>query len=351
MLITDDAVEVVLGVSGTDLAEAKGRRWFHRRAALRPGTAFSWNDLNRVLQYGNLGPDQVRLVGGSVSGDELFRSAIAGGARSYCRVVPEAAHRALATGGTLVVDQLDLIDPWADQVSRALSAIFTTRVQANLYASLRGAPGFGMHQDTHDVFVVQGSGRKHWTLGTGSTSTHVTLTCGDVLYLPEGTGHDVATDARGSLHITFAVPRPNVQELLSWKLTTTRDPELLTPVDAVTTDVEDRYRTPWGAGTTSAEVRAFLEAGLSSGMPPAYVNFPYAGREVAESPDPTKLLARRSFVSVLPDEATDHAEVLGRLKAAEELPVSELVSTSGVNNPLEVILELAQLGLISLSER
>ncbi|MFM9632782.1 JmjC domain-containing protein [Streptomyces galilaeus] len=350
MLITDDDVEPVLGVGKAELSEAKGRRWLHRSAALQSHDTYSWNDLNTSLRYGNLGPDQVRLVGGDVSVDELFHRSVAGGSRTFLRIVPEAVHRALATGGTLVIDQLDLINPWADQVARALAGIFTTRVQANLYASLRGAPGFGAHKDTHDVFVVQGRGKKHWTLGTGADTAQLTMVAGDVLYLPEGTSHDVATGAEGALHITFAIPRPNVQELLSWTISHSQDTGLLAAIDegdpaATATALAERTHK-----ISDTDVSAFLQEGLSRGVAPSYVNLPYAVRE-AEPGGTTTLFARRSFVDILPDEADEHAQVLACLSATDEMAVEDLLSVSGVSKPLDVVRELAQRGLISLSER
>ncbi|TRV80947.1 hypothetical protein FKN01_04150 [Streptomyces sp. 130] len=351
MIVTDDAVEPVLGLSRTELTEAMGRRWFHRPGALPSAGACTWADLNRALQYGNLGPDQIRLVGGEVPVGDLFRVAVAGGGRAFHRIVPEAAHRALATGATLVIDQLDLIDPWADQIARALSGIFTARVQANLYASLRRAPGFGAHQDTHDVFVVQGSGKKHWTVGTGTGATDLTMCRGDVLYLPEGTRHDVATDAEGSLDITFAVPRPNLRELLAWALDGSRDARLLAPVDTGDTAARTAALTGQAEALTDAEVHSFVEERLHSGMAPSFVNLPYAGQGATEVPDAPVLFARRSFAAVLPDGADQHARVLECLSATEPMAVGELVSASGVDKALEVVCELAQRGLISLSER
>ena len=37
-------------------------------------------------------------------------------------------------------------------------------VQVNAYLTPPAAQGFAAHYDTHDVFVVQVAGRKHWTI-------------------------------------------------------------------------------------------------------------------------------------------------------------------------------------------
>ncbi|NEY32865.1 hypothetical protein GTU99_11780 [Streptomyces sp. PRKS01-65] len=351
MIVTDDTVDPVLGVGAAELAGAKGRGWFHGSGALDPAGTYAWHDLNTTLQYGNLGPGQVRLVGGGIAADELFRVSVAGGSRTFRRIVPEAVHRALATGATLVIDQLDLVSPWADQVARALAGVFTTRVQANLYASLSGAPGFGLHQDTHDVFVVQGSGKKHWTLASEGENAQVTMVPGDVLYLPEGTAHDVATDAQGSLHITFAIPRPNMQELLAWTIAGSRDARMFAALDDSAPQATATALTGLSRKIGEAEVSTFLEENVDRGMAPSFVNLPHAARDAAELSATPTLVARRSFVGVLPDGSDDHARVLACLSATGETAVSELLARSGVDEPLAVVRDLARRGLISLSER
>ncbi|MGW7308058.1 JmjC domain-containing protein [Streptomyces sp. NPDC054835] len=350
MLVTDHAVDSVLGVSHAELSEAMGRRWFHKTGALRPEATFGWNALNKALRYGNLGTDQVRLVGGDVATEELFHRAVAGGSRVYHRIAPQAVHRGLDSGGTLVIDQLDLVDPWADQVARALSGVFSARVQANVYASLRGAPGFGAHRDTHDVFVVQGSGRKHWTVapGDGTDEVRLTMEPGDVLYLPEGTTHDVATHAQGSLHITFAVPRPNLQELLTWRAADSGGTFLRTAVDPSDPAAAAASVAQWaGRVVGEADIRRFLEDAVGGAMAPSCTNLPYA------CGDPSVLeglSARRSFVCVLPDGATDHARVLARLTATDRTPVKELLAGVAVDDPVAVVGDLMRWGLIDVSE-
>ncbi|MHA6763645.1 JmjC domain-containing protein [Streptacidiphilus sp. PAMC 29251] len=350
MIVTDGKVESVLGIPGSDLSEAMGLTFLHRPGALPTGDQFSWSDLNRALQYGNLRTDQVRVVGGEAPADGLFRAAQAGGSRAFHRLVPEAVHRALASGGTLVVDQLDLIDPWADGVARALAGVFRARVQANLYASLHGAPGFGVHRDSHDVFVVQGRGRKHWTVGEGADAAQVAMNPGDVLYLPEGTPHDVATDVRGSLHITFAIPRPNVQELLAWVVTGSQDDRLKCAVDGNDPALTATALARQTSALTGVGVASFVEEKLGSSMAPTFMNLPHT-----TSGGPTRdgiagLYVRRSFVDVLPEDARTHAEVLDSLSATRSVAVDDLLRADDTGRVLGAIQELAVSGLITLTD-
>jgi len=97
-------------------------------------------------------------------------------------------------------------------------------VQANSYYTPRRSQGFAVHHDTHDVFVLQVAGEKHWRvydplwelplkhqryskeLGEhGPPVFELTLRAGDTLYLPRGWLHDALTSDTDSLHLTVGV--------------------------------------------------------------------------------------------------------------------------------------------------
>ena len=84
-----------------------------------------------------------------------------------------------------------------------------------------------MHHDTHDVFVLQVAGEKHWrvydpllraaaeepALVEGARRgrpavLELTLRAGDTLYLPRGWLHDALTSETDSLHVTVGVNLP-----------------------------------------------------------------------------------------------------------------------------------------------
>jgi hypothetical protein len=107
---------------------------------------------------------------------------------------------------------------------RALEAELGHPVQANSYYTPRRSQGFAVHHDTHDVFVLQVAGEKHWrvyepllelplkhqrysaALGEhGPPVLELTLRPGDTLYLPRGWLHDALTSDTDSLHVTVGV--------------------------------------------------------------------------------------------------------------------------------------------------
>src|SRR5262249_46646857 len=110
-------------------------------------------------------------------------------------------------GSTIVFTFLD--ERWEPlgALCRALGADLDARIQVNVYLTPPGARGLTPHFDTHDVFVQQVHGVKHWRLyesgyplpilgqsyaahrggpDPGPPAEEFDLRPGDVLYLPRG---------------------------------------------------------------------------------------------------------------------------------------------------------------------
>jgi bifunctional lysine-specific demethylase and histidyl-hydroxylase NO66 len=106
------------------------------------------------------------------------------------------------------------------------------QVQANAYLTPSGAAGLAPHHDTHDVFVLQVAGAKHWTIAEpafpaplrrhgsdhGQAATQpvlfdADLGPGDSLYLPRGYVHSARAQQGVSLHLTIGVLATTVHDL------------------------------------------------------------------------------------------------------------------------------------------
>eukprot|EP00949_MAST-11_sp_MAST-11-sp1_P005324 g5324.t1 len=116
--------------------------------------------------------------------------------------------------------------PLAYGLSKALGDL----VQLNIYQTPANGTGFKPHFDSHDVYIVQVAGKKHWRVyerrlevdpvndwpekklrrrrkHAGMPLIEATLTAGDVLYIPSGYLHDadcVGLD-EASVHVTVGV--------------------------------------------------------------------------------------------------------------------------------------------------
>ena len=135
---------------------------------------------------------------------------------------------AFAEGATLVLQALHLHHLPAARYCRGLEMALGCPVQANAYWTPPAAQGFGVHHDTHDVFVLQIAGHKRWRVydpalelpvrdqkwspelgeGIGAPAMDLVLAPGDTLYLPRGAPHEAFTSDEASLHLTVGLHPP-----------------------------------------------------------------------------------------------------------------------------------------------
>jgi ribosomal protein L16 Arg81 hydroxylase len=134
------------------------------------------------------------------------------------------AYQLFAEGATVTLAYLDTVIPSLTAFCRDLEAEFSAPFQANVYLTPPGAQGAKIHYDTHDVFVLQVHGSKHWTTyGTpvelplrdqdfdpevhepGEQTLEFELCAGDLAYVPRGCVHQARSSDNVSLHITVGV--------------------------------------------------------------------------------------------------------------------------------------------------
>ncbi len=125
------------------------------------------------------------------------------------------------SGSTVILDSLHERIPALGELCRHLESQFCMPFQMNVYMTPPNAQGFPPHFDTHDVFVLQIAGSKHWSfyesnvplplsgqdfdeseLDENSRSKEFDLHAGDMVYIPRGLVHDAQSTDEISLHIT-----------------------------------------------------------------------------------------------------------------------------------------------------
>ena len=130
-------------------------------------------------------------------------------------------------GATIIFNGIDEIDPDTARFARAIDKVFNGKTTVNAFLTPPGSHGFLPHFDTHDVFILQTDGEKHWELFQKEielpidrqmylidqkklvekqTSYH--LTKNNVLYIPRGKVHSAFTTDTYSLHLTIGVRPP-----------------------------------------------------------------------------------------------------------------------------------------------
>ena len=131
----------------------------------------------------------------------------------------------LNKGATIVANSIDKTIPTIGLYCRQLEKELAVKVWANLYISPPNSRGFGIHQDIHDVIVIQLEGEKNWrifprekNLGprqpgpSDHPEQEFVLKKGEMVYLPKNYPHMAfATDSSPSVHLSLGF------EGLFWK--------------------------------------------------------------------------------------------------------------------------------------
>jgi ribosomal protein L16 Arg81 hydroxylase len=134
------------------------------------------------------------------------------------------AYQLFASGATISLGQMQDRLPELAALCRAVEKTFSSHFQTNIYLSPPNAQGFKTHFDSHDVFVLQVSGSKHWSIYDtlielplhgqrfepethipGPLTRELTLKAGDLFYCPRGLFHSARSTDETSLHITLGL--------------------------------------------------------------------------------------------------------------------------------------------------
>jgi hypothetical protein len=229
-----DALDRCVGESGAFLAGAYGSQPHRWRG---PGfdDLLSIADIDAQLAGAGLRRPVIRLAkdGDIIPAARWTRRARTGGTWVDDLADPGRTLALFGQGATIVLQSLHRWWPPLTRFCRGLEDSLGHPVQANAYLTPPGAAGFTPHHDTHDVFVLQVHGTKHWTLreplladpllrhrsdhGAAARQPvleELDLTPGDCLYLPRGFIHSAAAQEDVSLHLTIGVLAVTRHELL-----------------------------------------------------------------------------------------------------------------------------------------
>ena len=160
----------------------------------------------------------------------------------------ESALGEFRKGGTLVLDGVHKRDPKLGLLCRMLEQQLGHYFQTNIYLTPPNGQGFSPHYDSHDVFVLQMSGSKHWKVektrrvfpgkkeSMGKEGREFlapydsfTLQQGDMVYIPRGYVHAAECGSEPSLHITLGLLPTTWEDLLqaTFKAVVRSEPKLL----------------------------------------------------------------------------------------------------------------------------
>ncbi len=192
-------------------------KYWTEKAVLIPGAnhqkfadLFSWQKLNDLLNYYPLKHPEIRLAKTGETLPEITNN--------------EQIIKQCQQGATLIIDRLhEKIEAIAKMVA-LLRIEIGHRSQVNSYCSFPGHQGFACHYDSHEVFILQISGRKHWRVFSDTfiyplsenrssqfsppdTQPYIDaiINPGDLLYIPRGHWHYAIAIDEPSLHLTLGI--------------------------------------------------------------------------------------------------------------------------------------------------
>jgi bifunctional lysine-specific demethylase and histidyl-hydroxylase NO66 len=162
----------------------------------------SLDDLDHMVTSLGLHTSELRMVR---EGKTLAPSSYS----TASRVNGSAVYARFSEGATIVLESLHRYWRPLTDFCRELELALRHRLQVNAYITPPGSRGFDVHRDSHDVFVLQVSGRKHWTVYDREIPDRVLIDRdierGTSLYIPKGFPHAASTGEGTSAHLTVGI--------------------------------------------------------------------------------------------------------------------------------------------------
>jgi bifunctional lysine-specific demethylase and histidyl-hydroxylase NO66 len=209
----------------------------------------TFDDVDRILATTSLRTPAFRLVRSdrTIAESEYTRSGTTGSRPVSGMVDPARVFELFRQGATIVLQGLHRYWEPVTELLRGLELELGHRCQVNAYVTPPGAQGLALHEDPHDVFVLQAFGRKRWEVHAAPEEApraplETILQPGDCLYMPTGTPHAASTQETLSGHLTVGVHVTTWGEVVTdaWKRLA-RDPSLGQAVPAGWTSDPDGF--------------------------------------------------------------------------------------------------------------
>jgi ribosomal protein L16 Arg81 hydroxylase len=278
------------------------------------------------------------------------------------------AYELFQSGATISISQLNNQLAGLGALCRAVEKYTSHPFQTNIYLTPPNAQGFKPHYDTHDVFVLQVSGSKHWTLNEtpvelplhgqhydsavhtpGAVTREFTMHAGDMLYCPRGLVHSARSTGETSLHITLGLIGRTWADLMVEAVAEAclSSPALRAnlPIGFARTDFDQaevtaRFRSLIGTFTGSIDPNAiferFAEEFVTSRRPELTGCLNEISGAAAEVSAETKAVVRPDFVHRLHEDGDRLAIVFGSTRITLPLQTRKAVEAALAGAPFVV---------------
>jgi uncharacterized RmlC-like cupin family protein len=198
----------------------------------------TFDDVDRIVSTTSIRTPSFRLVRSdrTIAESEYTRSGTTGSRPVSGMADPARVSALFREGATIVLQGLHR--SWAPvaELIRGLEVELGHPCQVNAYITPPGAQGLALHEDPHDVFVLQAFGRKRWEVHAAPGEPEreplrAVVEPGDCIYMPTGTPHAASTQETLSGHLTIGVHVVVWREIVgdAWRLLE-RDPSFDEPI-------------------------------------------------------------------------------------------------------------------------
>ncbi|MDQ3611656.1 MAG: cupin domain-containing protein [Actinomycetota bacterium] len=289
----------------------------------------SVNDVDELVADRALRTPFFRTVSGGGGLPTPTRTVTAGSRRIGDVVDGDGLATQYAGGATLVLQSLHRMHPPVARFCRELAAELGHATQCNAYVTPGGQhQGFDFHHDTHDVFVLQVSGRKRWIVhepvlhlplaSQAEAGAHlvaegadplldIELETGDALYLPRGYVHAAVTTDEHSVHLTVGVLSTTWYDVLNDAVSLAgnepafRDALPMQPASGLGAALPDLLRraAAWLEALSPAELETVVAARLARAVPPDPLALLAQSAAIRDLGPTTALRPRRGVAATL----------------------------------------------------
>jgi len=198
------------------------------------------DDVDRILSTTSLRTPAFRLVeaGEQIPETTYTRSGTTGSKPVAGMADPARVFELFRDGATIVFQGLHRYHEPVTRFCRELEVELGHPCQVNAYVTPAGAQGLELHDDPHDVFVLQAFGSKSWEIHAAPDEDEreplrAEIGPGDCIYMPTGTPHAASTQRSLSGHLTVGVHVVAWRELVRAALDrVAADPSLEEPLPA-----------------------------------------------------------------------------------------------------------------------
>lgn len=198
---------------------------------------YDWHIIDRALDLQDPTRDLIKIIKNGRIDPKLYVEEFIDIGIRRRRIQKEKLYSFMSSGASLVINRIELVSAAAYELCLQVGRLLGTQTTANAYASMGGDPATNVHWDTHDVFVVQLKGKKHWQvyeptfklpISTQISNDHkedvpknpyleTVLNAGDALYVPRGWWHRVAPIGdNDTISLTIAIHTPLILDYIIW---------------------------------------------------------------------------------------------------------------------------------------